>query len=137
MDPGMASLIESTKDPSIQAIFAGNATRFHAGRLVLVGDAARIAIPHIGAGTSMAIGDAFELGRVFGDVSAAEFPERLDAWDLDRRESTLPAVEFARELGCSLQFSDHDWGTWSDGRFTEWWRGLVGGRRLYFESDDS
>ena len=137
MDPGMASLIESTKDPSIQAIFAGNATRFHAGRLVLVGDAARIAIPHIGAGTSMAIGDAFELGRVFGDVSAAEFPERLDAWDLDRRESTLPAVEFARELGFSLQFSGHDWGTWSDGRFTEWWRGLVGGRRLYFESADS
>ena len=137
MEPGIASLIESTKNPSIQAIFAGNATRFHAGRLVLVGDAARIAIPHIGAGTSMAIGDAFELGRMLGDASDAEFPERLDAWDLDRRETTLPAVEFARELGCSLQFSDHDWGTWSDGRFTEWWRGLVGGRRLYFESADS
>ena len=134
MAPWMAGLIQTTDQLSIQAIFAGNAKRFHSGRMALVGDAARIAIPHIGAGTSMAIGDAYELATILDGARAEELEPRLETWDRNRRAATLPAVEFARELGHCLQFSGADWNAWGEERFKAWWCDLIAGRRLYFES---
>ena len=132
MDAGMASIVQATDELSIQAIFTGNASSFHSGRMVLIGDAARIAIPHIGAGTSMAIRDAMDLAESIHHADG-DLENSLEAWAMMRRTSTIGSIEFGCELGHELQFSNRDWQAWSTDDFDKWWNDLVGDRSLYFQ----
>ena len=43
-------------------------------------------------------------------------------------------MDFGRDLGRYLQFDGADWTTWTEEDFDRWWTGLLGGRRMYFES---
>ena len=128
----MASIVQATDELSIQAIFTGNASSFHSGRMVLIGDAARIAIPHIGAGTSMAIRDAMDLAESIHHADG-DLENSLEAWAMMRRTSTIGSIEFGCELGHELQFSNRDWQAWSTDDFDKWWNDLVGDRSLYFQ----
>jgi FAD-dependent urate hydroxylase len=56
---------------------------WHAGRVVLIGDAAHAATPHMGEGGSLAIEDALVLAEVLRDAGTVE--EALDAYEARRR----------------------------------------------------
>ena len=133
MAESMASIILAGDDWSLQAIHGGIASVVVSGRLVLIGDAARIAIPHVGAGTSMAITDARTLAEAI-EGGDEDLEPRLARWADRRRGETGQTLAFGRELGRFLQFSGTDWTTWSTEDFDRWWDGLLAGRRLYFES---
>jgi FAD-dependent urate hydroxylase len=64
---------------------------WHAGRVVLVGDAAHAAPPHMGEGGSMAIEDALVLAEVLRDAGTIE--GALDAYEARRR----PRVAWVHE----------------------------------------
>ena len=132
MNGGMASIVQATGELSIQAIFTGNASTFHSGRMVLIGDAARIAIPHIGAGTSMAIRDAMDLAESIRNADE-DLGDCLEGWAMKRRTLTIESIQFGCELGHDLQFSNRDWQAWSTDDFDKWWGDLVGDRNLYFQ----
>ena len=133
MAASMAAILKGGESWSLQAIHGGIASRGVSGRLVLIGDATRIAIPHIGAGTSMAIMDARSLAEAI-DAGGDGLERRLDRWAGTRGRETGEAMAFGRELGRFLQASGTEWTTWSPADFERWWSELRGGRRLYFES---
>jgi 2-polyprenyl-6-methoxyphenol hydroxylase-like FAD-dependent oxidoreductase len=64
---------------------------WHAGRAVLIGDAAHAAPPHMGEGGSMAIEDALVLAEVLRDTRTVE--DALDAYEARRR----PRVGWVQE----------------------------------------
>ena len=90
-------------------------------------------IPHVGAGTSLAIMDAWTLADAI-EGSKEGLPDRLGEWDAARRAETSGVMDFGRDLGRYLQFDGADWTTWTEEDFDRWWTGLLGGRRMYFES---
>lgn len=127
-----SSIARATGKLALQPIFFGVPDRFCRGRVALVGDAAHVAVPHIGAGSSFAIQDAEAL-------ASALDPERLEStlteWDMARRAATVPSLEAAVRLGRALQHAEHDWGSWSAQDFESWWKNLMAGSSLYFERD--
>ena len=133
MSSELAAIVEATESLSMQAIHGGSASRRVVGRFALVGDAARVAIPHVGAGTSLAIMDAWTLADAI-EGSKEGLPDRLGEWDAARRAETSGVMDFGRDLGRYLQFDGADWTTWTEEDFDRWWTGLLGGRRMYFES---
>lgn len=133
MPSSQAAIVNATTSLSVQAIFGGSTTRRVVDRLALVGDAARLAIPHVGAGTSLAISDAEQLAEAIeGDEETLD--RRLARWDEARRTATDEVMDFGRDLGRFLQFSGTDWRTWTGPDFDAWWAELRRGRRMYFES---
>ena len=132
MPASMSSILQSSDSWSLQAIHGGIASRAVSGRLVLIGDANRIAIPHVGAGTSMAIIDARSLAAAI-DGSDDELDRRLDRWAEVRRGETGDAISFGRDLGRFLQYSGTEWTAWTPEDYDRWWARLRDGRRLYFE----
>jgi 2-polyprenyl-6-methoxyphenol hydroxylase-like FAD-dependent oxidoreductase len=99
--PQFRDLIRLVDGPILQAIYDMESPRMAFGHVALIGDAAFVARPHVGAGVVKAARDALALMRALageGDTAAA----------LKRMEATqLPfgrrIVARARELGACLQ----------------------------------
>jgi 2-polyprenyl-6-methoxyphenol hydroxylase-like FAD-dependent oxidoreductase len=99
--PQFRDLIRLVDRPILQAIYDIESPRMAFGRVALIGDAAFVARPHVGAGVVKAAQDALALTRALGaadDIAAA----------LKRMEATqLPfgrrIIARARELGACLQ----------------------------------
>jgi 2-polyprenyl-6-methoxyphenol hydroxylase-like FAD-dependent oxidoreductase len=99
--PQFRALIQLVDRPILQAIYDIESPRMAFGRVALIGDAAFVARPHVGAGVVKAARDALALMRALeraGDIAAA----------LKRMEATqLPfgrrIIARARELGACLQ----------------------------------
>jgi len=99
--PQFRDLIRLVDGPILQAIYDMESPRMAFGHVALIGDAAFVARPHVGAGVVKAARDALALTRALdgeGDIAAA----------LRRMEATqLPfgrrIVARARELGACLQ----------------------------------
>ncbi|MEE2971552.1 MAG: FAD-dependent monooxygenase, partial [Planctomycetota bacterium] len=133
MPASLAAIVAATSSLSVQAIFGGSTHRRVVDRLVLVGDAACLAIPHVGAGTSLAISDARRLAEAIeGDLGTLD--RRLERWDEARRTATGEVMDVGRELGRFLQLSGTGWTLWTESDFDGWWTRLRGDRRMYFES---
>jgi len=99
--PQFRDLMRLVDGPILQAIYDMESPRMAVGHVALIGDAAFVARPHVGAGVVKAARDALALTRALdgeGDIAAA----------LRRMEATqLPfgrrIVARARELGACLQ----------------------------------
>jgi FAD-dependent urate hydroxylase len=65
--------------------------RWHTGRVVLIGDAAHAAPPHMGEGGSMALEDAVVLAEILGNADTLE--TALEAFERRRR----PRVEWVQQ----------------------------------------
>jgi len=99
--PQFRDLMRLVDGPILQAIYDMESPRMAFGHVALIGDAAFVARPHVGAGVVKAARDALALTRALdgeGDIAAA----------LRRMEATqLPfgrrIVARARELGACLQ----------------------------------
>ena len=128
--PEFSLIARATENLSLQAIYSGVAEQFSRGRIALVGDAAHIAVPHIGAGTSYAIQDALSLSQA---LTSENINETLASWAVGRRKATNKSLEVARRLGHALQHEHHEWKTWSPSDFEAWWEKIAGDQGLYFD----
>ena len=96
-----AAIIRRTRLPYPHGIFDLEAPRLAFGRVVLLGDSAFVARPHVGAGITKAALDAKELADAFTatpDIAAA-----LARYDRERRALGSALVARARHLGAYLE----------------------------------
>jgi 2-polyprenyl-6-methoxyphenol hydroxylase-like FAD-dependent oxidoreductase len=87
--------------PILQPIFDLVSDKIAFGRIAIIGDAAFVARPHVGAGVTKAAGDAAALVAALGstpDVAAA-----LRQFEAERLPQGRRMVQRARHLGAYLQ----------------------------------
>lgn len=99
--PQFREVVRLTEQPFLQPIYDLEATRMGFGRVALVGDAAFVARPHVGAGVAKAAGDAFALADALGqeeNIAAA-----LACFEADRVLVGRRIIQRARHLGAYLQ----------------------------------
>jgi len=100
--PQIAAVVERTDQLFFQAVFDLESPRLALGRVVLLGDAAFVARPHVGVGVTKAALDAECLAREImaadGDLDAA-----LARYDRERRLFGSRIVARARRLGAYIE----------------------------------
>jgi 2-polyprenyl-6-methoxyphenol hydroxylase-like FAD-dependent oxidoreductase len=100
--PQIAALVDLTKQPFFQAIFDFESPAVTSGRVALLGDAAFVARPHVGMGTTKAALDARYLSDAIlaceGDLDAA-----LTRYDAAVRTFGSRVVARGRWLGAHLE----------------------------------
>jgi 2-polyprenyl-6-methoxyphenol hydroxylase-like FAD-dependent oxidoreductase len=96
--PQFAQVVAATARPFIQPIWDVCAPRFVAGRVILIGDAACTARPHIGLGVSKAAEDAARLAAALATAPAGR-AAALAAWSDERMRFARAALRQSRRLG--------------------------------------
>ena len=101
--PQFAEVVRKTREPFLQAILDLEVPTMTPGkRVAIIGDAAFVARPHVGAGVTKAAADADALAQAMsryqGDIAAA-----LKFFDQLRRPQGAAIVMRARELGAYMQ----------------------------------
>ncbi|MBC7413334.1 MAG: FAD-dependent monooxygenase [Herminiimonas sp.] len=99
--PQFAEIIEKTAQPFLQPIFDVNSTRIAFGRVLLMGDAAFVARPHVGMGVTKAAEDAMALSDCI-DRLGANAAAGL-AYEALRLPAGRAVVQRARKLGGYMQ----------------------------------
>jgi len=101
LSPQFRDLIRLVDQPILQAIYDIESPRMAFGRVAIVGDAAFVARPHVGAGVAKAAQDALALMRALsggGDITVALKQMEATQVPFGRR-----VIARARELGACLQ----------------------------------
>lgn len=99
--PQLADLVLRCDEPFVQAIFDMAADQFVHGRIVLLGDAAAVARPHVAAGTAKACADAWALRDHLAaghDLAAA-----LKSWGTQQLAVARAVAARSRQMGQSAQ----------------------------------
>jgi 2-polyprenyl-6-methoxyphenol hydroxylase-like FAD-dependent oxidoreductase len=100
--PEMAAVVARTEQPLLQAVFDLESPQLVFGRVVILGDAAFVARPHVVAGVTKAALDAQcladSLAAAGNDVETA-----LTQYDTERRQFGRSLVARARHLGAYLE----------------------------------
>jgi 2-polyprenyl-6-methoxyphenol hydroxylase-like FAD-dependent oxidoreductase len=99
--PQFREVIRLTEQPFLQPIYDLETPQMAFGRVALMGDAAFVARPHVGAGTAKAADDAMCLANALGrepDVARA-----LKAFETERLAIGRRIVEQARHLGTYMK----------------------------------
>jgi 2-polyprenyl-6-methoxyphenol hydroxylase-like FAD-dependent oxidoreductase len=99
--PQFRVVVRLIEEPLLQPIYDLESPRLAFGRVAILGDAAFVARPHVGAGVSKAADDAAALAAaldVDDDVAAA-----LRRFEAERRPVGARIIERARHLGAYLQ----------------------------------
>ncbi|MDB5810749.1 MAG: monooxygenase FAD-binding [Betaproteobacteria bacterium] len=100
--PQIYEIVERAPQPFFQAIFDLESPRMTVGRVVLLGDAAFVARPHVGMGVTKAALDAQSLAQAIAaapdDLNAA-----LDNYDRERRIFGTRVVARSRRLGAYIE----------------------------------
>ncbi|WP_432102072.1 FAD-dependent monooxygenase [Streptomyces sp. bgisy091] len=103
----------------IQPIYDLEVPRYTQGRMVLVGDAASVARPHIGGGSVKALQDAHALERAW--AAGDDWEEVLESYDAGRRAIGAAMVALARRMGAAQVENTPDWSAMGQPEFDEWW----------------
>jgi 2-polyprenyl-6-methoxyphenol hydroxylase-like FAD-dependent oxidoreductase len=100
--PQIAAIVERTGQIFFQAVFDLESPRMALGRVALLGDAAFVARPHVGAGVTKAALDAECLAR---EIKAADgdLDTALARYEQDRRLFGTRIVARARRLGAYIE----------------------------------
>ncbi len=102
LSPQFAALVDLTVQPFFQPIYDLETPRMAIGRVALIGDAAFVARPHVGAGVTKAARDAFSLVTALqsgdGDVESS-----LLAFESERSAEGRRIIARARHLGAYMQ----------------------------------
>ncbi|HSC95620.1 MAG TPA: FAD binding domain-containing protein [Burkholderiales bacterium] len=100
--PQIAAIVERTAQIFFQAVFDLESPRIALGRVALLGDAAFVARPHVGAGVTKAALDAECLAR---EIQAADgdLDTALARYERDRRLFGSRIVARARRLGAYIE----------------------------------
>ncbi len=104
--PQFNAVIEATAKPFIQPIWDVCAPRFIDGRVLLIGDAACTARPHIGLGVSKAADDAARLADALA-VPIAGRAAALRDWETGRLRFARAAMRQSRRLGSYIGAIDN------------------------------
>jgi 2-polyprenyl-6-methoxyphenol hydroxylase-like FAD-dependent oxidoreductase len=99
--PQFAEIVEKTAVPFLQPIFDLVSADMAFGRVVLLGDAAFVARPHVGMGVTKAGDDALVLAACIATHGAT--PAALQAYAQQRTAPCAAVVERGRQLGAYLQ----------------------------------
>jgi len=100
--PQIAEVVERTEQLFFQAIFDLESPTLALGRVVLLGDAAFVARPHVGVGVTKAAMDAECLARSL-EAAGGDLAAGLAAYDRERRLFGTRIVERARRLGAYIE----------------------------------
>jgi 2-polyprenyl-6-methoxyphenol hydroxylase-like FAD-dependent oxidoreductase len=100
--PQIAAVVERTEQLFFQAIFDLESPTLVLGRVVLLGDAAFVARPHVGVGVTKAAMDAECLARELA-TAGGDLATGLAAYDRERRLFGSRIVERARRLGAYIE----------------------------------
>jgi 2-polyprenyl-6-methoxyphenol hydroxylase-like FAD-dependent oxidoreductase len=103
--PQFAELVRLTDQPFLQPIYDLEASHMAFGNVALVGDAAFVARPHVGAGVSKAAQDAFALAAALDREPAID--AALRAFEAERIAVNRRIIQRARHLGAYLQTQFH------------------------------
>ncbi len=99
--PQFRDLVRLAGQPILQAIYDIESPRMAFGRIAIIGDAAFVARPHVGAGVTKAAQDALALARCLSRASTIE--AGLADMAASRRPFGHRIIARARELGACLQ----------------------------------
>jgi 2-polyprenyl-6-methoxyphenol hydroxylase-like FAD-dependent oxidoreductase len=102
--PQLRQIVRLIDEPLLQPIYDLSSPRMAFGRVAIIGDAAFVARPHVGAGVSKAADDAAALAAALAadDVEAA-----LCRFEAQRLPDNNRIIERARRLGAYLQASQN------------------------------
>jgi 2-polyprenyl-6-methoxyphenol hydroxylase-like FAD-dependent oxidoreductase len=99
--PAFAEVVRRTATPFFQPIYDYAAPELAFGRVALIGDAAFVARPHVGAGVAKAGADAMALAVALD--SGADLAIALQSYDAARKSEGERIIARARELGAYMQ----------------------------------
>ncbi len=99
--PHFAAIVRATRAPFLQPIYDFESSHLRYGRVVLVGDAAFVARPHVGAGVTKAAEDAWTLSQCLADT--ADVPSALRQYEALRLPAGRKIIKRARHLGAYMQ----------------------------------
>jgi len=99
--PQFVEIVELATQPMLQPIYDLESPRLAFGRVALIGDAAFVARPHVGAGVTKAAEDARELAAALEGSGSVE--EGLRQFEEARLRVGRRVVQRARHLGAYLQ----------------------------------
>ena len=99
--PQFAEVVRLTDQPFLQPIYDLETPRLAYGRVALIGDAAFVARPHVGAGTTKAAEDALALATALG--AEPDVPAALTRFEGERLTMGRRIVEQARRLGSYMR----------------------------------
>lgn len=100
--PQFAEVVERTAEPFLQAIQDFETPRMAlGGRVALIGDAAFVARPHVGAGVTKAAADALALMEAL--AAEGDVPTALASFEAERLAVGRAIVARARHLGAYMQ----------------------------------
>src|SRR5213076_2433585 len=103
--PQFRAIARLMDEPVLQPIYDLETPRMAFGRVAIIGDAAFVARPHVGAGVSKACEDAFALA----DAVASDAVEpALVKFEAQRLPVGRRIIERARHLGAYLQATQTD-----------------------------
>jgi 2-polyprenyl-6-methoxyphenol hydroxylase-like FAD-dependent oxidoreductase len=101
LPPAFAEVMLKTAVPFLQPIYDLESPRMTIGICALIGDAAFVARPHVGAGVTKAAEDALALARALG--AGGDLETALAAFEAERLVVNQRIVAQARRLGSVLQ----------------------------------
>lgn len=99
--PPFRELVRLMDEPLLQPIYDLASKRMAFGRVALVGDAAFVARPHVGAGVSKAADDAAALAEAL--CAHCDVEPGLKAYEASRLPENRRIIDWARHLGSYLQ----------------------------------
>lgn len=97
--PQLQAIIQCTRQPFIQGMYELGCERLRHGRVLLIGDAAFTARPHVGLGVSKAAADAATLARA---LSVQDPNTALTDWASRRLRFGRAVLAYGRDLGSYL-----------------------------------
>ena len=103
--PQFRAIARLMDEPVLQPIYDLETPRMAFGRVALIGDAAFVARPHVGAGVSKAADDAAALADALADDAVEPALRRFEA---QRLPVGRLIIEHARQLGAYLQAKQTD-----------------------------
>jgi 2-polyprenyl-6-methoxyphenol hydroxylase-like FAD-dependent oxidoreductase len=102
LSPILANIVGQVRQPLLQSITDMESTQLVFGRVILLGDSAFIARPHVVAGATKAALDARDLVDVL-EASAGDIDGALARYERIRREFGQAIVGYSRYLGAYLE----------------------------------
>jgi 2-polyprenyl-6-methoxyphenol hydroxylase-like FAD-dependent oxidoreductase len=113
-----ADVVRRTPKPFAQQMFDLEPISYVSGNVCLIGDAASVARPHTGTGTTKAIQDGLALAAALADHDT--IAEALAAYDRERCAAGRQLVQMGRMLGVEQVNEAPPWGDFTPEQLTEW-----------------
>ncbi|NED14490.1 FAD-dependent monooxygenase [Streptomyces sp. SID9124] len=104
----------------IQPIYDLAVPHYTSGRMALVGDAASVSRPHVGAGSVKALQDATALEAAW--VAGDSWKDVLERYDAGRGPVGSAMVALARRMGSTQVENTPDWSAMGQPEFDAWWQ---------------